>query len=321
MRRDEIERVHETVVRSIRKKNMGLLRGVKIPVLYSVDRDKKRYTVGGLMLVFFASRVGMVATKEELLQFLRQHRCTSNDPQPRHMGMQMGLNFLVNGCFHPKLKRELRRGEYCLLDLRKAHPAREMMHRSKALEFSFDRLKQMYDLRCACCGSRENEKHFKNALLVTKLERGHCDPSKPLSMSNCIPMCNMCNMVYKNNAVLNARGFVVQWNGVRREQQEEQPVVKDEVSDAFVDEVSVAEVDNEVAVDVVDEVAVDLRPSHGFLGKLLVLCSLLVAWCIAFVCDVLFFELDMPIMLRSSRTASSCRRRRRVGRLHRKNVA
>ena len=223
MRRDEIERVHDDVKKSIRKKN---LRGVKIPELYAKD-EKKKYTIGGLMLVFFAARMGQIATKEELIQFLRLHRCASNDPQPRHMGMQMGLNFLVNGCFHPKLQRELRRGEYCLLDLRKAHPARDMMHRAKGIggDFSFDAMKRSYDMRCACCGSRENEKHFKNALLVTRLERGHCDPSRPLSASNCIPMCNMCNMVYKNNAVLNARGFVVQWNrkNARSAAEEDEP--------------------------------------------------------------------------------------------------
>ena len=164
------------------------------------------------MLVFFATRVGEVATKDELVAFLRAHRCRSHDPQPRHMGMQLGLNFLVNGCWHPRLKRALRRGEYCLLDLTRTHPARATQHRAKAAGLDFDGLKRAYDGRCACCGSPEGKPHLKNPLLVTALERGHCDPRRPLGdAGNCIPMCSMCNMVYKDNAVLSSRGFVILW--------------------------------------------------------------------------------------------------------------
>ena len=172
----------------------------------------RQFTVGGLMLVFFATRVGEVATKDELVAFLRAHRCRSHDPQPRHMGMQLGLNFLVNGCWHPRLKRALRRGEYCLLDLTRTHPARATQHRAKAAGLDFDGLKRAYDGRCACCGSPEGKPHLKNPLLVTALERGHCDPRRPLGdAGNCIPMCSMCNMVYKDNAVLSSRGFVILW--------------------------------------------------------------------------------------------------------------
>jgi hypothetical protein len=170
----------------------------------------RQYTVGGLMLVFFAARVGQIATKVELAAFLRTMRCKTPDPQPRHLGMQLGLNFLVQGCHHPAAGRVLKRGEYCLLDLTSVHPSHGTMHRAPvhggALDFGA--IKALYDLRCACCGSREGERHFKNAHLITTLERGHCDPRKPLTADNCVPMCNMCNMVYKDRAVINLRGFV-----------------------------------------------------------------------------------------------------------------
>jgi hypothetical protein len=168
------------------------------------------------MLVFFAARLGRIATKAELLAFLRRMRCATVDPQPRHLGMQCGLNFLVQGCYHPHARRALRRGEYCLLDLVNAHPSAATMHRAGGTGTSaldFDELKRVYDARCACCGSRQGERHLKNAHLVTRLDRGHCDPRKPLTHANCVPMCTMCNMVYKDRAVINKRGFVVAWLG------------------------------------------------------------------------------------------------------------
>ena len=180
-------------------------------MLLQLRSSDGRYTIGGLMLVFFSSQLGSVATKEQLVTFLRAHRCRTTDPQPRHMGMQCGLNFLVSGCWHPRLHRVLRRGEYCLLDLRNAHPSLATMHRAKGINIDFDAIKSAYSCRCACCGSEEDQAHLKNALLVTTLERGHCDPRLPLSSENCIPMCKMCNMVYKDNAVLSKRGFVVSW--------------------------------------------------------------------------------------------------------------
>ena len=201
MGRAEVDGVYDKVVSDTRKLKL------RLPSLRSPDGE---FTVGGLMLVFFASRVGSVATKAELAEFLRAMRCPTLDPQPRHLGMQHGLNFLVQGCYHPRARRPLRRGEYCLLDLRRAHPSHSTMHRAKA-ELSWAPIKALYGMRCACCGSVEGEKHLKNAHLVTTLEKGHCDPRKPLSSDNCIPMCKLCNMVYKDHAVLNRRGFVVRW--------------------------------------------------------------------------------------------------------------
>jgi len=175
---------------------------------------KQRHTVGGLMLVFFAARLGKVLTKTELVDFLRAMKCPTLDPQPRHLGMQVGLNFIVQGCYHPRAKRALRRGEYCLLDLKRSHPSHASMHRVKALpRLSWEPLKLLYGGRCACCGSVEGERHLKNAHLVTTLERGHCDPRRPLTDDNCVPMCKLCNMVYKDKAVISRRGFVVKWLG------------------------------------------------------------------------------------------------------------
>eukprot|EP00798_Chlamydomonas_sp_ICE-L_P000393 gene393-1789_t len=186
---------------------------IRVPRL---TRSDGRYTVGGLTLVFFAYNVGEIKHKRELIEFLRHMNCTTTDPQPRHLGMQCWINFLVRGCYHPAKGRILRTGEFSLLDLENPLPSSEMRHRRKDTAFtdaSFNELKQKCGMRCMSCGSVEGGRHYKKPLHVTKLEMGHMDPRKSLSHPNCIPMCNMCNMVYKNCAVFNANGFIIEWLG------------------------------------------------------------------------------------------------------------
>ena len=205
MKRVDAQRIYDNAVSTALAKRLP----VKLP---NLCRNDGKFTVNGLTFVFFASRLGEVGRKAELNRFLRTMRCDSTDPQPRHLGMQTGLNFLVKGCYHPKLGRVLKAGEYSLLDLSSTHPNAAMMHRTVSVSTTgFGRLKARYDHRCACCGSKEGDPHFKNKHSITTLDKGHCDPRKPLTNANCIPMCTICNMVYKNNAVFNKRGFIVRW--------------------------------------------------------------------------------------------------------------
>ena len=194
---------------------------LKLPKLRAaVDKDGGddhapaggQFTVSALSLLYFAARLGRVGTKADLQSFLLRVGCFTTDPQPRHLGMQHGLNFLVKGCWHPALRRKLRAGEYCLLDLEHAHPNHHHMHRSAQVrDGQFGTLKKAYDHRCACCGSKEGAPHFKNTHMITSLEKGHCDPHVPLATDNCIPMCTLCNAVYRDKAVFNRRGFIVRW--------------------------------------------------------------------------------------------------------------
>lgn len=38
------------------------------------------------------------------------------------------------------------------------------------------------------------------------------DPRKQLTIDNVIPQCTICNQQYKNKAIFNKRGFVVDFN-------------------------------------------------------------------------------------------------------------
>lgn len=203
---EHIHRVYDQLLAKLRK-----LPNVKWrPELYQRESDVD-FAVTGLSLVFFTANLRRIITKEQLIRFLRHHGCCEvAAPNPRHFGMQNGLFFLIKDSYHALAKRTLRPGEYCLYSLDKPHPSRPIAHRSVDLSgSSFAALKAEFDCRCATCGSRESEPNFKNSTVRTRLEKGHMDPLLPLSMDNCIPMCTVCNQVYKNRFAFNRRGFVV----------------------------------------------------------------------------------------------------------------
>lgn len=189
----------------------ALVTRLQLPVRVPRLRNGERYTVAALMLVFFYLNLGKVRSILQLKKFLAKHGCTSNNPQPRHLGMQHGFRFLVRNCVHPQLQRPLKPGQYCLLTLDSAHPSAACHHRvrdSALTVVRFRRLCGRFGGRCAVCGSKEGEPHFKNALLRTTLEMGHADPRRPLTVRNCIPMCRLCNCAYKDKATFNSRGII-----------------------------------------------------------------------------------------------------------------
>jgi hypothetical protein len=183
---------------------------IKLPSL--VNNQGTQYTVLGLALVFFGIHVGKIKRKHELIAFLRMHGCKTTDPQPRHLGMQCGLDFLIMGSKHPRTKKILKAGEYCLWSLGKSHPNAANQHRMNPNAISKDAfaiIKRKYNSRCASCGSPEGQPNYKNAHVITTLEKGHMDPRKPIDINkNCIPICGVCNKVYKNRVVFTQRGFV-----------------------------------------------------------------------------------------------------------------
>ena len=62
---------------------------------------------------------------------------------------------------------------------------------------NFEELKKEYDYTCLTCGAKEGEKHRLYKSEFVKLQRGHKDPEKSLSISNIIPQCQFCNRSYK----------------------------------------------------------------------------------------------------------------------------
>lgn len=66
-----------------------------------------------------------------------------------------------------------------------------------------------YNDMCVNCGSVEGSPMRWDPRVITKLQSGHMDPRKALTVDNCIPQCRFCNQQYKDKAVFNERGLVI----------------------------------------------------------------------------------------------------------------
>ena len=80
---------------------------------------------------------------------------------------------------------------------------------------SFEELKQKYNYECATCGSKENKPHRHTGKIV-KIEKGHKDPDKDLTLDNIIPQCNYCNKRFKDTYKFDNYGIPIEirLNGV-----------------------------------------------------------------------------------------------------------
>jgi hypothetical protein len=177
---------------------------VHVPALYK----NGGMTVAGLMLVYFVKNMGKICMKKDLMMYLEEFGISCSDPQPRHIGMQWGYEFLIHRSWHPRAKRTLKAGEYCLMAFKKASTFCALHRRGSVSNSTFRNLVKAYHCMCAVCGSKENEKHNKNESIITSLEKGHCDPTKPLNLDNCIPICKICNRAYKNKFCFNKNGMI-----------------------------------------------------------------------------------------------------------------
>ena len=182
--------------------------GVKLPEL----KHAGKYTKDALALVYLAEGYPntSIVSKTELTEFIKSFYPKTNDVQQgRHLGAQNGW-FILSGTRNDNYSLKLKPGEYKLHSLKKPYPGYSPKRREyTANEDNWEKLKAAYDYRCACCGSKENEPHryWKNTL--TKLEKGHKDPRKPLKAGNIIPQCGKCNRPDRNYWIYDNKGRVI----------------------------------------------------------------------------------------------------------------
>ncbi len=179
-------------------------RGVKIPKLIGT----KGFTKDALILVYLAQGYPKTkkVSKSELTEFIREFYSTVNDvQQARHLGAQKGWFIAAGGRDNRDVV--LRRGEYKLITLEKPYPA---FHGHRVEETSnWESLKAEYGYRCVTCGSQEGKPNIHYSNTITKLQKSHKDPNKPLGTSNIIPQCQKCNRADRNNWVYNETGRVI----------------------------------------------------------------------------------------------------------------
>jgi len=178
--------------------------GVKLPRL----KLSGKYTRDALILIYLAQNYPKTkpVSKAELTQFIRKYYPNTNDvQQARHLGAQKGWFIAAGGRDNRDVC--LSRGEYQLLTLEKKYPAFHG-HRIEKTE-DWESLKKEYGYRCITCGSEEGKYNIHYPNTITKLQKAHKDPSKPLISGNIIPQCGKCNRADRNNWVYDERGKVI----------------------------------------------------------------------------------------------------------------
>ena len=183
------------------------LHGVQLPRL----KPGKKYTKYALTLVYLAQGYPntKVVTKNQLTSFLSTYFDDINDvQQARHLAAQKGF-YILSGT-RGDAEEKLKNGEYKLKTLEMPYPGFTAEKRESNLtDDEWESLKKEYGYRCACCGSKEGEHHLLWPATITKLQKGHMNPSKPLVKGNVIPQCSKCNQPDKNYWVYDAKGRVI----------------------------------------------------------------------------------------------------------------
>lgn len=195
---DQIKKYHADYLES---------KGVKLPAL----KKGNKYTKYALTLVYLAQGYPdtKTVTKNQLTTFLSTYFDDINDvQQARHLAAQKGF-YILSGR-RGDSEEKLNNGEYKLKTLELPYPGFTAEKRDTDLtDDEWESLKKHYGYRCACCGSVEGEKHLHWPSTITRLQRGHMDPSKPLKKGNIIPQCSKCNQPDKNFWVYDAKGRVI----------------------------------------------------------------------------------------------------------------
>ena len=178
--------------------------GVKLPKLIG----SAGYIKDALTLVYLAQGYPHTrsVSKGELTEFIRSfYPGVSDVQQARHLGQQKGWFIAAGGRDNRDVI--LRRGEYQLVTLEKPYPA---FHGHRVEETAdWGSLKAEYGYRCVTCGSEEGKLNIHYPNTITKLQKSHKDPNKPLAPGNIIPQCQKCNRADRNNWVYNETGRVI----------------------------------------------------------------------------------------------------------------
>lgn len=169
------------------------------------------FTIDSLVLVYLLKKFKQRVSKKELSRFLKNMGTpSSNMQQARHLGQQKGW-YIISGQRGDigSFKYNLRSGDYALISLKDSYPSyRPEKRNGVLLDSEWKNIKKNYNNRCATCGSKEGDTHLYFNSHITKLTKGHMDPRNPLTISNTIPQCQMCNRSSLNNFVFDKKGRV-----------------------------------------------------------------------------------------------------------------
>lgn len=172
--------------------------GLKLFSKPNVTEQKVSQSTFAFLLLWL--NVGEVISKEQMTDNYRKlfPKYFNDFQSGRHIGNNSGYN-VKN--YHHGIKG------YMLYDLKITpkinHNSEQMLTEKEWLS-----LKNEYDKKCACCGSKEGNP-MSRANGITKLEKGHMNPDEILSYNNTIPQCQYCNGASKSKRMFNKKGETI----------------------------------------------------------------------------------------------------------------
>lgn len=145
-------------------------------------------------LTYCFLHLGEIYREEDMRKYYEKLTGINTWRQPRHLGTQFGWNHFIGGETLPN-GYKLKNGEFCLWDVNNCKAGYNPDRRLKdpITNEEFEELKKRHNYCCANCGDREGTFSHNCPSKIVKLQKGHMDPNKPLTIHNCIPQCQCCN--------------------------------------------------------------------------------------------------------------------------------
>lgn len=169
----------------------------------------------GQAIAYLNMNIGKEIKIEEVKKYVINNGITLNGGDPlqlRHVARC--YNLLKGGELNPSTKKKVKRSHFCLINLTTHHPNYIPSNPKTDITMTqgeWTELKKTYNNQCASCGNIEGKPMRFNSYTITKLQRGHMDPRKEGTIHNIIPQCRDCNQQYKNKAIFNKHGRVVDY--------------------------------------------------------------------------------------------------------------
>ena len=183
--------------------------GVIIP---KFTDKKENYSKDLLTLVYLTKGYPNTqsVSKDELTNFIRLYYPNVTDvQQARHLAAQKGW-YILSGTRNDNTSEAIPKGYYKLKSLEECYPGFTAERRNENITGDdWNSIKEKYDYKCACCGSEEGKPHRYMRNVLTRLQKGHKNPNKPLENGNVIPQCEICNRADRNYWIYNDKGRVI----------------------------------------------------------------------------------------------------------------
>src|SRR3989344_818922 len=178
---------------------------------YGVLFPKKDVTKA-FWLIFLRKYQGKLVHKDTISSCVETiNPKAGKDQQVRHLASD-GWYILNRGDKVPGADETVPSGYHVLITTESPKPTflfKALKRAGRIGAKDFGHLKAAYDFRCATCGSQEGKPNFLEPNKRTELHQGHMNPHNKLTLENSIPQCQVCNAVYKDDFVFDAKGRVV----------------------------------------------------------------------------------------------------------------